>query len=87
MKLPRDVSGDELAHRLRVLGYEFVRQKGSHVWVTCHQPGTHHLVIPRHRSLRVGTLSEMMSDVASFHGLTEQQLLHLLFDKKPRVSG
>jgi len=34
MKLPRDVSGDDLAKALRVLGYEVTRQTGSHYRVT-----------------------------------------------------
>jgi len=31
MKLPRDVSGLHLAKALRKLGYEFTRQRGSHI--------------------------------------------------------
>ena len=31
MKLPRDVSGDELGKRLGKLGYEITRQTGSHI--------------------------------------------------------
>ncbi len=31
MKLPRDVSADRLVRVLENLGYEAVRQKGSHV--------------------------------------------------------
>jgi len=31
MKLPRDLSGDDLAKHLGKFGYEVVRQKGSHI--------------------------------------------------------
>lgn len=31
MKLPRDVSGDDLSGRLSLLGYAVVRQSGSHM--------------------------------------------------------
>ena len=34
MRLPRDVSGMVLQKSLRRLGYEAVRQRGSHVRVT-----------------------------------------------------
>lgn len=34
MKLPRDVSGLELAKRLEVMGYEKSRQAGSHMRMT-----------------------------------------------------
>ena len=41
MKLPRDVSGAALATALRRLGYEKVRQRGSHVRITTHERGEH----------------------------------------------
>jgi predicted RNA binding protein YcfA (HicA-like mRNA interferase family) len=34
MKLPRDVSVDELAKALKVLGYNVTRQTGSHFRLT-----------------------------------------------------
>lgn len=34
MKLPRDISGLELANKLAVLGYEITRQNGSHIRLT-----------------------------------------------------
>ena len=57
MKLPRDVSGDDLAKALRVLGYETTRQTGSHCRLTTSLGGEHHVTIPRHSPLRVGTHS------------------------------
>jgi predicted RNA binding protein YcfA (HicA-like mRNA interferase family) len=60
MRLPRDVSGQELAQALQVLGYRVTRQTGSHLRVTTQDHGEHHLTIPRHTSLRVGTLSAIL---------------------------
>lgn len=34
MKLPRDLSSDDLIKRLSVLGYEITRQTGSHIRLT-----------------------------------------------------
>jgi predicted RNA binding protein YcfA (HicA-like mRNA interferase family) len=34
MKLPRDLSGDELARALKKLGYVVTRQKSSHIRMT-----------------------------------------------------
>ena len=34
MKLPRNVSGEQLAKALKVLGYEITRQTGSHFRLT-----------------------------------------------------
>lgn len=57
MKLPRDLSGRDLSKALRKLGYEITRQTGSHIRLTTQRKGEHHLTIPDHASLKVGTLS------------------------------
>ena len=57
MKLPRDVSGAELAKYLRILGYAATRQSGSHLRLTTNEKGQHHVTIPRHDSLKIGTLA------------------------------
>jgi predicted RNA binding protein YcfA (HicA-like mRNA interferase family) len=80
MRLPRDVSGDELVKKLRQFDYAPTRQTGSHIRLT-RQVGeeTHHVTIPRHSSLRVGTLNQILSDVAFHLGIDKQQLLQDLF--------
>jgi predicted RNA binding protein YcfA (HicA-like mRNA interferase family) len=78
MRLPRDVSGDRLASVLGVLGYMTTRQTGSHLRLTTAQNGEHHISIPRHASLRVGTLSEILADVAEHFSLTRDELLQRL---------
>lgn len=75
MKLPRDVSGDELATLLRGYGYEATRQTGSHLRLTRSTDGTeHHVTVPRHDPLRVGTLSAILGDVAAHLGLERAEL-------------
>jgi predicted RNA binding protein YcfA (HicA-like mRNA interferase family) len=64
VKLPRDLSGRDLAKALAVFGYQVTRQAGSHLRLTTHQQGEHHLTIPDHPSLRVGTLAAILSEVA-----------------------
>lgn len=39
MRLPRDISGDDLARRLRVFGYQATRQTGSHMRLTTQEGG------------------------------------------------
>lgn len=75
MKLPRDLSGDELARSLRSLGYEVVRQSGSHLRLTSIEGGEHHLTIPRHPRLKTGTVAAVLAEVARHHGLAREQLL------------
>jgi predicted RNA binding protein YcfA (HicA-like mRNA interferase family) len=79
MRLPRDLTGDQLARLLRVLGYDVTRQVGSHMRLTTTQNGEHHITIPRHNPLRIGTLSSILADVAAHFGLTRDALLEQLF--------
>jgi predicted RNA binding protein YcfA (HicA-like mRNA interferase family) len=79
MRLPRDLSGAELAHRLQRLGYESTRQIGSHVRLTSLVRGEHHVTVPNHDCLRVGTLSAVLGAVAAHHGISRDDLLELLF--------
>jgi predicted RNA binding protein YcfA (HicA-like mRNA interferase family) len=75
MKLPRDVSGDDLVKALRVLGYAVTRQTGSHYRVTTEQGGEHHVTIPRHSPLRIGTFAAILDDVAEHFGLSRNELV------------
>jgi predicted RNA binding protein YcfA (HicA-like mRNA interferase family) len=80
MKLPRNMSGDELARVLRKHGYEITRQTGSHMRLTSSLQGPeHHITIPRHNPLKVGTMSGILKDVAVYHKLVYQQLVDDLF--------
>lgn len=79
MRLPRDLSGSDLAQALRKLGYLITRQTGSHLRLTTHEHGEHHLTIPQHASLRVGTLSAILADVAAHFEISREQLLDRLF--------
>ncbi len=81
MKLPRDVSGDELAGRLKQYGYEVTRQTGSHMRLTTLQGGEHHVTIPRHDPLKLGTLNGILNDVADHLGLGRQELMNSLFGR------
>ncbi|HEV7892640.1 MAG TPA: type II toxin-antitoxin system HicA family toxin [Pyrinomonadaceae bacterium] len=75
MKLPRDVSGDDLAKALRMLGYEVTRQTGSHYRVTTTQGGEHHVTVPRHAPIRIGTLASILDDVAEHFGISRGELI------------
>ena len=41
----------------------------------------HHVTVPRHRSVRVGTLDDILSDVASYLGNDKDQVVQELFDR------
>jgi len=76
MKLPRDLGGEELATRLGKYGYQVIRQTGSHIRLTSTYKGTeHHLTVPRHKPLRVGTLNGIINDVAAYLEMEKQNLI------------
>jgi predicted RNA binding protein YcfA (HicA-like mRNA interferase family) len=79
MRLPRDISGQRLAKLLERFGYQITRQKGSHMRLTTTQDGEHHVTIPAHDPLRIGTLSSILTDISSHFGLTRDQLSDQLF--------
>jgi predicted RNA binding protein YcfA (HicA-like mRNA interferase family) len=80
MKLPRGLSAKELIKALGKLGYVEVRQTGSHIRLVCESDNNHHITIPFHDPLRVGTLSAILSDIAKRRGLTKDELISNLFD-------
>lgn len=75
MRLPRDVSGPDLVKALRVFGYEVSRQTGCHIRLTTHENGTHHLTIPNHKPIRLGTFASVIDDVALHFALSRDELL------------
>ncbi|GAA4462881.1 hypothetical protein GCM10023093_10210 [Nemorincola caseinilytica] len=79
MRIPRDLNGKELIARLRVLGYEPTRQTGSHIRLTTLQNGEHHITIPNHDPLKIGTLSAILSVVADHFNISKEELLRKLF--------
>lgn len=46
MKLPRDLSGAQLAKAPARIGYSTTRQTGSHLRLTIASPSEHHVTIP-----------------------------------------
>lgn len=79
MRIPRDLTGKELIKALGKLGYEVTRQSGSHIRLTTSRNGTHHITIPAHRPIKIGTLSGTLGDIAGHHQMTREELLALIF--------
>jgi predicted RNA binding protein YcfA (HicA-like mRNA interferase family) len=79
MNLPRNITGRQLAKALEKLGYTITRQKGSHIRITTTVNGEHHVTIPDHKPLKVGTLSAVIRDVGAHHQLERDALVRELF--------
>lgn len=79
MKLPRNLSGAELVKRLERLGYTVSRQRGSHVRLSTETPTPHHVTIPLHDPLQLGTLAAILGDVAKHRKVDRAELVEKLF--------
>lgn len=73
MKLPTDVSGEELVKALQRVGFVVTRQKGSHIILRRESPHAR-VVVPHHKQIRSGTLRQILNEA----GLSVEQLLELL---------
>jgi len=82
VKVPRDVGGEELARLLKKYGYQISRQTGSHMRLTSNLKGEHHITIPKHKPLKVGTLNGILSDIAKYLELDKQILISELFGER-----
>jgi predicted RNA binding protein YcfA (HicA-like mRNA interferase family) len=79
-KIPRDISGLELAKLLSKYGYNTERQKGSHIRLTTNfNNAEHHITIPDKDSIKIGTLNNILIDVAGFLGIDKKELIEKLF--------
>jgi predicted RNA binding protein YcfA (HicA-like mRNA interferase family) len=79
MKVPREVSGEDLARLLAKVGYHPTRQTGSHIRLTTQIPGEHHITIPRHQSLKIGTLNNILRDVAQHLKISKDEIVRRLW--------
>ena len=79
MKLPRDLTGSDLSKALGRLGYRVTRQTGSHIRLSMTERGEHHIPLPAHNPLKIGTLAAILSDLENHHKLTREKLINALF--------
>lgn len=76
MRIPRDLSGSEIVSRLSQFEYEVTRQTGSHIRLTRSSAvSEHHVTIPMHKALRVGTLNAILKDVADHLKISKDELI------------
>jgi predicted RNA binding protein YcfA (HicA-like mRNA interferase family) len=79
MKIPRDLAAKVLIKALKKYGYEIVRQSGSHITLTTSLNGVHHITIPNHNPLKIGTLSSILQNVAEHLNKSRQELMDECF--------
>lgn len=79
MKIPRDISGKQLAGDLKKYGYEITRISGSHMRLTTSRISEHHITIPVHKPLRVGTISSILKEIAEHFNISKDDLIKELW--------
>jgi predicted RNA binding protein YcfA (HicA-like mRNA interferase family) len=81
-KIPRDISGRELIKLLKKYGYKIVRETGSHIRLTSNFKGTEHkITIPDHQPIKIGTLNNILKEIADYLKITKEKLIEELFKK------
>ena len=81
-KIPRDISGRELTKLLNKYRYKVVRETASRLRLTSDFMGyPHHITIPDHCPLKVGTLNNILKDIAEYLKIPKEQLIEELFGK------
>ncbi len=77
-RLPQ-VSGHALIQLLCSLGYEILRQRGSHVRLRkVTVIGEHNITVPNHPVLAKGTLNDILTRVSLWNSIPKDQLLERL---------
>ena len=77
-KLPT-VSGKDLISFLESLGYEVIRQRGSHVRLLKNTAaGRHKLTIPDHNPVAKGTLADILNKVSIWCQIDKQEIINKL---------
>src|SRR5579862_4649285 len=67
--------GGRFGKALRHVGYETSRQIGSHIRLVTNQRGQHHVTVPNHHTIKIGTLSGILGDVAAHLAITRDELV------------
>ena len=77
-KLP-PISGTDLIRFLASLGYETIRQRGSHVRLRKRtNVGEHHVTVPAHKEVAKGTLNDILSRVSLWNNIPKEELVRRL---------
>ena len=73
------VSGEKLLKVLVRLGYEIIRQRGSHVRLRkLTAAGDHNITVLLHDELAKGTLNDILSQVSIWNGISEDSLMEMI---------
>lgn len=76
MKVPRDLSSQQLIKSLKKYGYIQTRQVGSHIRLTITMEAkSEHITIPNHNPIKVGTLNNILKQVSLHLKISKDELM------------
>jgi predicted RNA binding protein YcfA (HicA-like mRNA interferase family) len=76
------VSGKDLIKMMTRMGYEVVRQRGSHVRLRkTTNAGEHNITVPFHREIAKGTLNDILSRVSIWNSIPKEDLVRMLRER------
>jgi predicted RNA binding protein YcfA (HicA-like mRNA interferase family) len=79
-RVPRDISGQVLVKLLSRYGYKITRQTGSHICLTSNAQGSaHHMTVPNHEYVKIGTLNNILNDLAGSLRKSKEEIIKDLF--------
>lgn len=77
-KLPQ-VSGQRLVKILERLGYQVIKQRGSHIRMRkVAVSGEHNITIPNHKSVAKGTLNDIVTKASLWNNMSKDELINML---------
>jgi predicted RNA binding protein YcfA (HicA-like mRNA interferase family) len=77
-KLPQ-VSGTTVIKLLQSLGYEIIRQRGSHIRLKkITALGEHAITVPAHQVVAKGTLNDIIGKISLWNGIGRDELIRRL---------
>lgn len=73
------ISGEDLVKFLHRIGYEVIRQKGSHIRLRkVTASGEHNLTVPNHKTIAKGTLSDIVAKVGLWNNIPKDKLIEMM---------
>jgi hypothetical protein len=78
-RIPRGLSGRRFKEYAERLDYSYSRGNSSHMILTTQRDGEFTICVPDHRELSLGTLSDLLTDMARHHGISKAEIIALLF--------
>lgn len=79
-RMPRDVSHKKLCSLLGKYDYSITRQTGSHIQLKSNfMEYEHSITIPAHNPIKLGTLNNILKDIATYLKISKEELVENLF--------